>query len=82
MLEALENNGVKLNKDKCSFMQEAINYLGHTIACQTEKKDQLLMLQDQLQRQRQIMLKLRRKHSASCLVSGNFTNTYMGDALL
>ncbi|KAK3793079.1 hypothetical protein RRG08_038584 [Elysia crispata] len=31
VLEALENNGVKLNKDKCSFMQEAINYLGHTI---------------------------------------------------
>ena len=31
VLEALENNGVKLNNDKCSFMQEAINYLGHTI---------------------------------------------------
>ncbi|KAK3773179.1 hypothetical protein RRG08_013764 [Elysia crispata] len=31
VLEALENNGVKLNKDKCSFMQKAINYLGHTI---------------------------------------------------
>ncbi|GFO04106.1 Pol polyprotein [Plakobranchus ocellatus] len=31
VLQRLEENGVKLNKEKCQFMQEEIDYLGHKI---------------------------------------------------
>ena len=30
ILQKLKENGVTLNKEKCSFMQEQIDYLGHT----------------------------------------------------
>ena len=34
VLKRLSEAGLKLNKDKCSFMQPEVNYLGHTLPAQ------------------------------------------------